>query len=237
MSRDEARLRSEAGLKQQQFANIQVLYPLDALAGGTWFGVNNTGVVMALLNRYQDPQSEDTTTRGAIIPAALAKGDYCDVLEHLNESDFSCFNPFDLWVMGIDSSYHYSWNGQRVTATKRLEKALQFSSSSLNTELVLGKRHAQFALWLTQQVEGTWRAPQILQQLHLHQDPLNISDSVLMDRPYSHSKSICQVHLQASQYQFSYYPEASLNQWRQQGGDAQQLACERRELIANQLNK
>jgi len=223
MNRDEARLRTEAGLKQQQLGNIQVLYPVDGLAGGTWFGLNDSGVVMALLNRYQDPQIEGAETRGAIIPLALAKGDYSDVLEHLNGSDFSRFNPFDLFVIGIDNSDHFSWNGQQVTVTKRSENALLFSSSSLNTELVLDKRQARFEQWLKQQPEQIWHAPQILQQLHLYQDPLDPSDSVLMDRLNTHSKSICQVHLQADQCRFSYYPEASLNQWRQQRSDIEQL--------------
>jgi len=44
MNRDEARQRSEAGLKQQQLGHIQVLYLIDGLAGGIWFGVNDAAV-------------------------------------------------------------------------------------------------------------------------------------------------------------------------------------------------
>ena len=231
MNRDESRERHEAGLKEQEYNNIHTLFPVDGLAGGTWFGINDTGVVMALLNRYQDPQVQGAPTRGQIIPTALAKGNYHRILNHLNSVDFSGFNPFDLFLIELEYQHHFSWNGQVMTITQHHENAMQFSSSGVDTDLVLAKRQAHFEQKLAQQ--KTWESLQILEQLHLYQDPQETSYSVLMDRPHTHSKSICQVHLRAEDCQFAYYPESSLTLWREHAVSVNQLPYQQRESTIN----
>jgi uncharacterized protein with NRDE domain len=231
MNRDESRQRHEAGLKEQTQNNIHSLFPVDGLAGGTWFGINDTGVVMALLNRYQDPQVQGAPTRGQIIPTALTKGRYTQILSHLNKINFSGFNPFDLFLIEREHNHHFSWSGQVMTITQHNESAIQFSSSGVDTDLVLAKRQARFEQQLAHQ--NTWQAPQILEKLHLHQDPQETSHSVLMDRPHTHSKSICQVHLRAEDCQFAYYPETSLTLWREHAVSADQLPYQQRESIIN----
>lgn len=215
MNRDESRQRAEAGINQWQGEHTQALFPIDGLAGGTWFGINNTGVVMALLNRYQDPQVKNAPTRGQIIPSSLEQGSCANIINYLNRCDFTGFNPFDLFLITLNSEHHFSWNGQKITITQHCKEAMQFSSSGFDTALVLKKRQIRFEQQLKQHPQKAWQAKQILSQLHLHQDPLEPSNSVLMDRPHTHTKSTCQVILQESQNQFNYYPEASLAQWRE----------------------
>jgi uncharacterized protein with NRDE domain len=212
MNRDEARLRHEAGLKQQQQNGVELLYPIDGQAGGTWFGVNNHGVVLALLNRYQDPQSSAAPTRGNIIPQALAYGDFSLVKKHLSEQNYQYYNPFDLLLISSDECLNLSWNGRYLSAHNTSQPALLLSSSSLNTEAVLAKRQQCFQQWLEHTPELTPGA--VLQQIHLQHNPDSLGDSVLMDRSNAHSKSICQVLLDANCCEFNYYPEASLQQWR-----------------------
>jgi hypothetical protein len=86
------------------------------------------------------------------------------------------------------------------------------SSSALNTETVLAKRQLHFQQWLAQSPELS--AAAVLQQIHLQHNSDSRRDSVLMDRSDAHSKSICQVLLDANYCEFNYYPEASLQQWR-----------------------
>jgi len=231
MNRDESRLRHEAGIKEHTDNGIHTLFPVDGLAGGTWFGVNNAGVVMALLNRYQDPQKQGAPTRGQIIPTALAEGHYSKIIKHLSGVDFSDFNPFDLFIIELENNYHFSWNGRVMTTSQHNENALQFSSSGLNTDSVLATRQARFEQQLP--LHKTWQAPTILTQLHLHQSPQDTSQSVLMDRPHTHTKSICQIRLQAEKCQFSYYPETSLNQWRTHSDAINHLPRQQHELKIN----
>ncbi|MFT6925673.1 MAG: hypothetical protein ACJAZP_001262 [Psychromonas sp.] len=212
MNRDESRSRHEAGLKEQQQNGIEQLYPVDGQAGGTWFGVNNHGVVLALLNRYQDPQSVVAPTRGNIIPQALACGDFDLVKNHLFEQNYQYYNPFDLLLACHAESLHLSWNGRHLSIYDTNQPALLLSSSALNTDAVIAKRQQRFQQWLTQPSELS--ASEVLQQIHLQHDPSSQGDSVLMDRSDAHSKSICQVLLDADCCEFNYYPEASLQQWR-----------------------
>ncbi|PKH03053.1 hypothetical protein CXF72_08165 [Psychromonas sp. MB-3u-54] len=212
MNRDEARLRHEAGLKQQQKNGVERLYPIDGQAGGTWFGVNNHGVVLALLNRYQDPQSSTAPTRGNIIPQALAYGNVKLVKKHLSEQSYQYYNPFDLVLMSGRECLHLSWNGRHLSTHNVCQAALLLSSSALNTEAVLAKRQRHFQQWLAQLPELS--AAEVLQKIHLQHNPDSQGDSVLMDRSDAHSKSICQVLLDANYCEFNYYSEASLQQWR-----------------------
>lgn len=212
MNRDEARLRHEAGLKQQHKNGVEWLYPIDGQARGTWFGVNNHGVVLALLNRYQDPQSSTAPTRGNIIPQALAYGNFKLVKKHLSEQNYQYYNPFDLVLISSCECLHLSWNGRHLSIDNADQRALLLSSSALNTETVLAKRQLHFQQWLAQSPELS--AAAVLQKIHLQHNPDSRRDSVLMDRSDAHSKSICQVLLDANYCEFNYYPEASLQQWR-----------------------
>ncbi|MFT6985579.1 MAG: hypothetical protein ACJAT7_001389 [Psychromonas sp.] len=212
MNRDESRSRHEAGLKEQQQDGIEQLYPIDGQAGGTWFGVNNLGVVLALLNRYQDPQSSTAPTRGNIIPQALAYGNVSLVKKHLSEQNYQYYNPFDLMLISSRECLHLCWNGRHLSINNASQPAMLFSSSALNTEAVLAKRQERFQQWLAQSPELS--ATEVLHKIHLQHDLSSRGDSVLMDRSDAHSKSICQVLLDANCCEFNYYPEASLQQWR-----------------------
>ncbi|MEE1674673.1 NRDE family protein [Agarivorans aestuarii] len=213
MNRDEARHRHEAGIKQQTHGDTQLLYPVDGQAGGTWFGFNNHGLVLALLNRYQDPQHSGAPSRGKIIPQALALGSYQAVEQHLAEQNYQHFNPFDLLLVSAKHCQHFSWSGKHLSQQPLNDKAIQLSSSALNTQQVLASRKLRFQQWLAQQPSS---AERVLSDIHLQQCQENRSHSVLMDRDEAHSKSICQVRLSSQHSEFDYYPEASLQAWRQQ---------------------
>lgn len=79
-NRDESPTRAPALPPQQRAAgDRQCLYPVDGKAGGTWLGVNNAGLAVALLNRTAVPAPNDRAawsatrqSRGIIIPPLLA---------------------------------------------------------------------------------------------------------------------------------------------------------------------
>src|SRR4051794_17141205 len=48
------------------------LAPRDDVAGGTWLGVNPSGVFVGITNRYLGPQDPARLSRGAIVAEALA---------------------------------------------------------------------------------------------------------------------------------------------------------------------
>ena len=233
MNRDESRARHEAGIKAREVSNINLLFPVDGLAGGTWFGINDSGVVMALLNRYQAQHVNNPTTRGKIIPRCLSMGSYSNIFEHLKHQSFAAFNPFDLFLMCLDRCHQFSWDGQHITIKQIDESAFQFSSSGLDTAAILEKRQRGFNQILNNQQKTIWQSSEILEAIHLNQDPIDQSSSVLMDRPLVHSKSICQVQLTANKSEFNYYPEASLKAWRKDNISINELPKQERKFAIN----
>ena len=101
MNRDESRARHEAGIKAREASKVNLLFPVDGLAGGTWFGINDSGVVMALLNRYQAQHVRNPITRGKIIPNCLSRGSYNNIFEHLNNQSFFLLMTNDFFMLYV----------------------------------------------------------------------------------------------------------------------------------------
>lgn len=136
-------------------------YPIDPTGGGTWIGVHQSGVSLALLNYYQaqiDPRLKSFTSRGVIIPHLLAHID--DIHKQLHSMDLSVYQAFQLCVFGgslsvqtdesaqIQSSgqaRQYIWDGQQLTFSVLSNKSsLPITSSGVDYETVYAYRKQQF---------------------------------------------------------------------------------------------
>ena len=90
---------------------------LDMLAGGTWLGVNQHGVVAAIANqRSAEPQIADARSRGRLCLDLLDASSARQVADHLNERmSAHTYNPFNLlvadglsgWVVSHPSAEHH----------------------------------------------------------------------------------------------------------------------------------
>lgn len=209
MNRDESRTRPEAGLAIIKQHPVAVAYPRDARSGGTWCGINNKGVVLCLLNRYQDKGHKGGQSRGMIIPNALTRNSDEAIHFYLESLQKPAFSPFDLLLITLRQLRRYRWNGRdwKVTTECCKPPALPFmkSSSSRDTAAVLRHRAHLFQQWQSNNQDTS-----VLSAFHLCQDPADTSSSVLMSRTPTHTKSITQIHLTQRQVQLRYCPEASL---------------------------
>lgn len=243
MNRDESRLRFEAGLKrtfdsieptQTKTDNktltkqaVELAYPVDGQAFGTWTGLSNHGVVMCLLNRYQDAHVPNALTRGSIIPTALKHGQANAVFEHLEQLDTLSFNPFDLLVFSVKESRFFSWDGTHYNfEALHLESGRMFSSSSIDAKTILPHRHKLFDTWLHQNHVGSDSengklnskqpcsnkslSETVLRGFHLQQETGQESRSIFMARDKNHTKSISQITLSNLQGSLDYYSEEKL---------------------------
>ena len=76
-----------------------VVAGIDKLADGTWMGVNDEGVVAAILNRKDSLGPDDTLrTRGEVVLEALDHADAADAAEALSELDGRSYRSFNLVV-------------------------------------------------------------------------------------------------------------------------------------------
>jgi len=106
MNRDEIRTRAEAKyLTQNNSEKITTIYPVDTQAGGSWFGFNEKGLVLALLNRYQNDALDNAMSRGEIIPKMLKTGSIDQGLKYLEMMEVRQYSPFDLMLFSQDKQY------------------------------------------------------------------------------------------------------------------------------------
>lgn len=191
MNRDERRNRDEAGLYRASVGSIDASFPLDKVAGGTWIGLNNQGVSLALLNRYQAPSIETPYSRGLIIRQAIFKGTVNEICEYLKYLDVEPYNPFDLLLIDRNRIHQFCWD--RTTyqfSSSEYTQPLIFTSSSERLAQVSGYRKAQFSKWVKRADSS-----KTISQFHLSQEQGRAADAVLMAREQVHSKSLVQIRV------------------------------------------
>lgn len=211
MNRDESRLRPEKGMH----VNNDIMYPVDAEAGGTWMGANSAGVVICLLNRYQDTSHLGAKSRGKIIPRLLQAGDISSVIQKVDALKVKQFNPFDLLVFSQTLSRGYQWNGEDlIPYTLDLNSGVMKTSSSVDTAQVISHRQKLFTHLLEKYSFGKNKEPlieHVLRSFHLNREPGHGSRSICMERVNTHTKSISQVSISNQSLDFYYTPEQYLN--------------------------
>jgi hypothetical protein len=206
MNRDELRERGEAGLTQQQQRGVQLLYPVDAQAGGSWIGANNGGLIAALLNRYQAPTISNARSRGAIIPELLQSRDAATAIERFKQLDPEPYNPFDCVLLSPELCYQFSWDREHFSWQQReIGSGLMWTSSSERLSAVTAYRQQQFAQCLQAGADA-----HAIGRLHLQQPAAMAGSAIFMSRPQTHSKSLVQISLTEKQLGLQYFDQHSL---------------------------
>ena len=118
-NRDEMKSRPKA-LPPSVFqaGNLHYLAPVDAKAGGTWVGMNSSGLCLTLINNYQGENPmlnhrDEAVSRGLIIPELMEFTRMDDVHAAMRKLRVAAYNPFKL--IGIQSGpleiREWSWDG------------------------------------------------------------------------------------------------------------------------------
>jgi hypothetical protein len=122
-------------------------YPQDPVSGGTWIGVNDDGLVVALLNRTMTSgvQRHAPQSRGSIVPRLLGCASVDRAVQASEALDSRTFEPFRL-VM-VQRATVAVMTGDPARPTKEvfpLVAPLMFTSSSLGDALVEAPRRRLF---------------------------------------------------------------------------------------------
>jgi len=121
-------------------------FPVDPAGGGTWIGVNDAGLVVALLNRNGATAGTRRTSRGLIVRALLKRATLVEVRHASLELDPAEFDPFEVVALrGSDLSLIASDGRSLRIADAPLTTAMLFTSSSLGDSLVDAPRRRLFA--------------------------------------------------------------------------------------------
>jgi hypothetical protein len=114
-------------------------YPQDPVSGGTWIGVNDDGLVVALLNRtatVSEPRCRPHS-RGSIVPTLLACPSIARAVNACDALDLNRFEPFRI-VMAHRSTVAVV-AGDRAHSPAELfslVRPVMFTSSSLGDAIV-----------------------------------------------------------------------------------------------------
>lgn len=207
MNRDEYRERDESNIIHR---NAGCYYPVDKKSGGTWFGFNQHGTVMALLNRYQDKNGDAKTSRGTIIPQLLRCKNSQQIHKSFNQLTLVEFDPFDLVVKTHNKIIKYSWDNKNILLLQQSVKQPFFlTSSSLNANYILPLRKEIFDRFLTKQTSIDGK--HILTKLHLDKESTDRSSNIFMAREDTHTKSVSQVVIEGHTLNYKYLTEQQLS--------------------------
>ena len=79
---------------------LSMLVPRDPQGGGTWIGVNEKGLAVALLNDYQtDYEPEHKVSRGQLVLDCLSKHDFNSVKKDMQNRSFKPYPGFICHVL------------------------------------------------------------------------------------------------------------------------------------------
>ena len=113
-------------------------YPLDPVSGGTWIGVNDHGLVVALLNRAaaRDEARVSPPSRGSIVPTLLECVSIAQAVNAYHALDVRRFEPFRIVMAHRSIVAVISGDPARPPAELfPLVKPVMFTSSSLGRTL------------------------------------------------------------------------------------------------------
>lgn len=189
------------------------LFPVDPASGGTWVGVNDAGLAMALLNRT--PDSRETldhapaprVSRGRIIPALLACASPDEILERCTRLDPHVFDRFRLLIVQHETVIIVTSNARSLTHDiVSLSRPIMQTSSSLGDGVVEEPRRRLFQE-LFNRHRATWLRAQ--RRFHRHQWCARPDISVMMERADARTVSETVIDVRRHAIELTYRPHAA----------------------------
>ncbi|PKU26411.1 NRDE family protein [Telmatospirillum siberiense] len=108
---------------------------LDELAGGSWLGLNDEGVVAAILNRTGTlgPQ-QGKRSRGELVLEALDHADAVDAADALLHLHTGAYRPFNMVVADNRDAFWLRADGETVRAVPLAEGVSMLTASEVNDD-------------------------------------------------------------------------------------------------------
>jgi Transport and Golgi organisation 2 len=205
-NRDERKARPQAFAPSVRLqCGVRFIAPLDALHAGSWLAVNQFGLTLSLLNRYDSSPAKpknDMLSRGLLVRGLIACATREEVEERLSSWQLSFYQPFTLAIVNPQSPTRIChWDGKSLNIETAANTLL--TSSSLDTQNVIREREAMFHQLKT---STTDLSPHQLRQFHHSHEPLALDRAVCMHRAESETVSFSHVLVTSTGIEFNYSP-------------------------------
>jgi len=207
-NRDERRTRTPAlSPRVRERRRVKFIAPTDGDHGGSWIGVNQFGLSLCLLNRYehgQQPPNDARISRG-LLPIELMDSAASDeVHDRIVKGDLSRFEPFTLLVLEPQKkALLIGWTGRERLIEIDGEAAMPLISSSYDGAGVRESRKKCFERLMSG--SGTASAD-LLFRFHASHEPARGPYSSCMHRDDAQTVSFSRIKVAAHKIQFLYHP-------------------------------
>ena len=104
-NRDEFLDRPAEGPAIRRQETNTILAPLDVKAGGTWIGINQSGVLCALTNLSGGSNDPDRLSRGKVVTDCLSETSAADAAERLRALGTDQYNAFNCFVCDRENAF------------------------------------------------------------------------------------------------------------------------------------
>lgn len=179
-NRDEQASRSPQNITKVAQKGVELIFPRDEGAGGTWIAVANTDRVVCLLNGAFDQHQRNPPYRKSRGIMVLEFFEYENTTQFLKKYEFQGMEPFTMIICEQGKLIEFRWDGEQVFV-KELDTAAQhiWSSSTLYTPEIKEKRREWFAAWQKQNEQYDLKAIMDFHRNAGDGDPFN---DVIMNR-------------------------------------------------------
>ena len=201
-NRDEQKQRETLFPKKYIEDNIELVFPKDKLAGGTWIGTSSTKRLVCVLNgAYENHKKKNSykKSRGLIVKEILKDEDFITFIENLN---LEGIEPFTLiivdWNNGLNL-YELIWDEQHKQFSKLKNEPKIWSSSTLYSSEIKEVREKWFKDWVA---NNEFSSNTILA---FHTSEIGAKEqSILMKRPSVETVSITSVKKEEAVIEMNY---------------------------------
>ena len=172
---------------------VELLYPKDAVAGGTWIGASERKRIVCLMNGGFVPHKRKPSygkSRGVVVKDFLIAEDF---KLYLKDYDFSQIEPFTAIIIEWEKELQLStvvWDGTQLHFLKEPLRPKIWSSSPLYPEKLKTKREDWFLDFLSNNPDAS--ANDLL-TFHKTGGEGDLNSDLVIDRGFVRTKSITQI--------------------------------------------
>ncbi len=228
MNRDEQLCRAPASSPEKRLlGNRSALFPCES-SGGTWIGVNDSGVTFALINWYAVTAraTGSIISRGHVVRSALALDAIDQVSATLTGDQLQRVNPFRLIAVfpKHEEVVEWSWDREALRHTHHPWKTATWISSGFDEPGAQKTRSLVYSEALSKPSVGTqdW-----LRQLHASHAPSMGPYSHCMHREDAATVSYTEVEVTAQRISMGYAPRSPCHSFASGGSHLQTLGMNR----------
>ena len=192
-NRDESPMRKTLPPQKYVENDVELIYPKDELAGGTWIGMSDKNRLVCLLNGGFEKHQRNTyyrMSRGVVVKNILSVD---DPVNYIKGFDFDNIEPFTLVLVDWNNeleTYELVWDGAEKHFQQLDQEPRIWSSSTLYTSEMKEERKEWFRDWLTSHHE--YDQKEIL-DFHQSTDKGTEGTTLKMKRPFVETVSVTSV--------------------------------------------